>query len=185
MATKDYEQRLRDINERLRAREEKEDYEFVLADRLRGLRYDRNNLLTHIGNQKTIMWPYDTSDLPRYEKYFKAEKELIALESRLKNLDEKNSMIENILEPKTHNPAPIPVPQHQGYEIPNGLLGVRRDLFNKLATHRLADDRDLQQRYEISKGVVLWKDDFAFKMKRPHQPLPDLNPKPLGRKPHK
>jgi hypothetical protein len=52
----------------------------------------------------------------------------------------------------------------------------------KLATHRLADDRDLQQRYEISRGVVPWKDHFAFKMKRPHEPLPDLNPKPLGRK---
>jgi hypothetical protein len=61
-----------------------------------------NNVDTHIAKQKTIMWPYDTSDLLRDEKYLKAEKELTALESRLKNLDEKYSMIENILDPKKH-----------------------------------------------------------------------------------
>jgi hypothetical protein len=107
------------------------------------------------------------------------------LESRFKNLNEKERMVESILEPKTHNQAPIPVPQGQGYEIPNGLLGVRRDFFNKLGTHRLADDHDLRQMYEISKNPFRWKDHFTFKMKRPHQPPPDLNPEPLVRKSHK
>jgi hypothetical protein len=149
--------------------QDKQNYEFVLLDSLRELRHDRNNVNTHIDNQKTIMWPYNTSDLLRDKKYFEAEKELGVLESRLKNLNEKESMIENILEPKIYNPSPIPVPQGQGYEIPNGLLGVRKDLFNKLATNRLADDRDLQQRYEISRDPFRWKDHFAFKMKRSHK----------------
>jgi hypothetical protein len=35
------------------------------------------------------------------------------------------------------------VPADEDYEIENGLLGVRRDLFNKLATHRWNDDHDL------------------------------------------
>jgi hypothetical protein len=29
------------------------------------------------------------------------------------------------------NPVPIAVPDNGNYEIPNGLVGVRRDLFNK------------------------------------------------------
>jgi hypothetical protein len=44
------------------------------------------------------------------------------------------------------NPVPIRVPNeiNDQYEIPNGLLGVRRDLFNKLGTRRWAQDDDLQ-----------------------------------------
>jgi hypothetical protein len=98
MNAKDWKQYYQKLIEDVRAREEKEDYELVLADRLRELRHDRNNLLTHIGNQKTIMWPYDTSCLPRDEKYFEAEKELGVLESRLKNLEDKERMIENIID---------------------------------------------------------------------------------------
>jgi hypothetical protein len=66
------------------------------------------------------------------------------------------------------NLAPIVVPNeiNDQYEIPNGLIGVNRDLFNKLGTHRWADDRDLQQMYRISQRSVPWKDHFAFKMKR-------------------
>jgi hypothetical protein len=53
------------------------------------------------------------------------------------------------------------------YQKPNGLLGVNRDTFNKLGTHRWADDRDLQQLYGISqRAAVPWKDHFVFKMKR-------------------
>jgi hypothetical protein len=134
--------------------QDKQNYEFVLYDRLREINHDRINVTDRIAVLKTIMWPYDIFDRPRDEKYFEAEKELTALQSRLKKLNEKESMIENHLQPKTYNPAPRVVPQGQGYEISNRLLGVKRDLFNKLATHRLADDRDLQQRYEISRGVV-------------------------------
>jgi hypothetical protein len=43
----------------------------------------------------------------------------------------------------------ISVPSEEDYEIENGLLGVRRDLFNKLATHRWSDDDDLQQRTNV------------------------------------
>jgi hypothetical protein len=177
MTTKDYEQRIRELNERERYLIEKEKREFLLNDRLREIIHDRINVKDRIAVLKTKMWPYDTGDLPFDDKYFEAQKELIPLESRLKNLNEKEHMIESILEPEMHNQAPITVPQNRGYEISNGLLGVNRDL--------LADDRDLQQMYDISRRPYHWKDHFAFKMKRPHQPPPNLDPEPLGRKSHK
>jgi hypothetical protein len=183
MTTKDYEQRLREINERERYLVEKEDYKMVPYGRLREINHDRINVTDRIGLLKTITWPYDTFDRPPDDKYFEAQKELTILESRLKNLNDKERMIENILESEgKHNPLPPVVPQGQGYEIPNGLLGVKRDLFNKLATNRLADDRDLQQRYEISQGVVPWEDHFGFTMKRlkKTKPVPPQQPQPLG-----
>jgi hypothetical protein len=125
----------------------------------------------------------------------KAHRELYLLKLRLKSLDEKYNTLEkrgdyvynpeSLSEKERHYPAPIEIPEKdfpEEYEVPNGLLGVKRDLFNKLATHRWAYDRDLQQRYEISEGLVPWKDHFGFKLKRPHQPPPNLNPEPLGRK---
>jgi hypothetical protein len=44
----------------------------------------------------------------------------------------------------------ISVLPDEGYEIDNGLLGVKRDLFNKLTTHRWSDDNNLQQMFGIS-----------------------------------
>jgi hypothetical protein len=126
------------------------------------------------------MWPYEYWYVLKDDKYFEAQKELGILESRLKNLNDKLRMINNIRNPINNPNLPIPVPQDQGYEIQNGLLGVKRDLFNKLAGHRLADDRDLKERYEISRGVLPWKDHFGFKLRRLRAPLPDLNPELLG-----
>jgi hypothetical protein len=58
------------------------------------------------------------------------------------------------------NPTPITVPDDGDYEIDNGLLGVKRDLFNKLATHRWSHDYDLQQMYGISSGQIPWTKHF-------------------------
>jgi hypothetical protein len=57
------------------------------------------------------------------------------------------------------------------------LLGVRRDLFNKLAGHRWAQDDDLQQRYGIIKGDLFFKDYFLFKQKRAQKSKPKPEPK--------
>jgi hypothetical protein len=63
------------------------------------------------------------------------------------------------------------------------LLGVRRDIFNKLAAHRLAQDDDLQQRYGISKGDLYFKDYFLFKEQRAKkqktEPQQQPQPKPI------
>jgi hypothetical protein len=66
-------------------------------------------------------------------------------------------------------PTPITVPNDDNdpYEIPNGLLGVNRDIFNKLGKHCWAHDDDLQQMYGISQGPAgPWKDHFGFTIKR-------------------
>jgi hypothetical protein len=47
----------------------------------------------------------------------------------------------------------ITVPSDGDYEIENGLLGVKRNLFNKLLTHRWSDDHDLHQMFGISKVI--------------------------------
>jgi hypothetical protein len=58
------------------------------------------------------------------------------------------------------------------YEIPNGLLGVNRDTFNKLAAHRWVQDDDLQQMYGISqRAAVPWKNHFTFTLKRLQKPV--------------
>jgi hypothetical protein len=71
------------------------------------------------------------------------------------------------------NPTPITVDDE--YEIPNGVLEVRRNLFNDLPTHPWVDDRDIQQRYGISRGDLQWKDYFLFKQKRMQKPKPKPN----------
>jgi hypothetical protein len=72
------------------------------------------------------------------------------------------------------NVNPVPIRVHEEYEIPNGLLGVQRNLFNKLAAHPWAQDDDLQQRYGISKGDLYFKDYFLFKKQRAQKlkPIP-------------
>jgi hypothetical protein len=72
----------------------------------------------------------------------------------------------------------IPDKDKDDYEIPNGLLGVRRDLFNKLAAHRWGQDEDLQQRYGISKGDLYFKDYFLFKEQRAQKPKPEPKSEP-------
>jgi hypothetical protein len=70
------------------------------------------------------------------------------------------------------NPAPIIVPADGDYEIDNGLLGVKRDLFKKLGTHRWSHDRDLRQMYGISSRQMTWTRHFTFAMKRAQKPKP-------------
>jgi hypothetical protein len=60
----------------------------------------------------------------------------------------------------------ISVPVDGGYKIDNGLLGVKRDLLNKLGTRRWSQDDDLQQMYGISKCDLYFKDYFLFKQNR-------------------
>jgi hypothetical protein len=72
------------------------------------------------------------------------------------------------------NVNPVPIRVREDFEIPNGLLGVRRDLFNKLGTHRWTQDDDLQQMYGISKGDLYFKVYFLFKQKRAQK----LKPQP-------
>jgi hypothetical protein len=56
------------------------------------------------------------------------------------------------------------------------LLGVNRDLFNKLGTHRWAHDDDLQQMYGISqRAAVPWKNHFTFTIKRSQKPIPETH----------
>jgi hypothetical protein len=64
------------------------------------------------------------------------------------------------------NVNPVPIRVDEDFEIHNGLLGVRRVLFNKLAGHRWSEDEDLQQRHGISKGDLYFKDYFLFKQQR-------------------
>jgi hypothetical protein len=167
---------------------EEKSYEFILIDRLNEIIRDTNNVNDKIGIQKDIMWPYDYGDKKPDKEYFEAQRELGILESRLKILEKKERMINNLLDQQDilnpiNNLPPIRprvVSQDQGYEIPNGLVGVYRDIFNKLAGNRLNDPRDLQERYGISRRTFPWKDHFGFALKRPRAPPPDLNPEPLG-----
>jgi hypothetical protein len=85
------------------------------------------------------------------------------------------------------NPVPIvnvnlvPIRVHEDFEIPNELLGVRRDLFNKLVGHHWNDDDDLQQMYGISKGDLYFKDYFLFNKQRAQKlkPKPEPKSKPI------
>jgi hypothetical protein len=63
------------------------------------------------------------------------------------------------------NQTPITVPADGDYEIDNGLLGIKRDLFNKLGTHRWSQYRDLRQMYGINSGQMPWTRHFTFSMK--------------------
>jgi hypothetical protein len=109
------------------------------------------------------------------------------LELQHKKLDEEFNALERrylmdyhpeYLQPEekisSSNPITVPDGINDDYEIPNGLLGVKKDIFNKLATHRLVDDHHLRERYEISQGTVPWTNHFTFTMKRAQKP----NPKP-------
>jgi hypothetical protein len=77
------------------------------------------------------------------------------------------------------NVSLIPDKDKDDYEIENGLLGVNRDLFNKLAMYRWNHDDDLQQMYGINKNDLYWKDYFLFKMKRIQKPKPKPKPKSI------
>jgi hypothetical protein len=82
------------------------------------------------------------------------------------------------------NPAPIIVPADRDYEIENGLLGVKKDLFNKLVTHRWSDDHDLHQMFGISSGQIPWTRHFTFTMKRmqKQKPIPESSLEAYGKK---
>jgi hypothetical protein len=153
-------------------------YELVVLDRLIELRRSKDELTEKIDRYKKVI-DYLTNFRDDHDDYkLQLQKELPELELQLKNVNDHINGLQRryrmdylpdaLPENERYFPAPITVPQDEGYEIPNGLLGVKRDTFNKIGTHRFADGRDLQQMYAISRGPVRWKDHFGFKLKRPH-----------------
>jgi hypothetical protein len=181
--------------------DERKDYEWRVRVQLSNLQYQWGELFKKIDKLKdriTLFTKY--LHMPDDPKCLEAKKELPPLQLQLKNtadlinaLDRKiklefqplpsksksRSKSKVKTKPVNVNPLPIvninppvPIRVHEDYEIPNGLLGVRRDLFNKLAAHRWAQDEDLQQRYGISRGDLYFKDHYLFKQQRAHRPKP-------------
>jgi hypothetical protein len=135
----------------------------ILLERLKELRHNKDKVDRQIENHKNIIWEYTQMNWPHDKDYLKTQKELSALELEFKNLIEQMRPLQNqyyhkedLNENKNNNQTPIEVFNKidDQYEIPTGLLGVNRDIFNKLGTHRWADDRDLQQMYGISQRTV-------------------------------
>jgi hypothetical protein len=162
-------------------------YKNILLKRHRELRLHRHALIEPINKPETKIWKYYfIDDILDDEKCLKAQNELKLLKIEFKNVLghiyalEKKYQFEfdpEELEDEDRNiPTPIEVPNdiNDPYEIPNGLLGVNRDILNKLGTHRWAHGDDLQQMYGISQCAAgSWKDHFGFALKRPHKPKPD------------
>jgi hypothetical protein len=61
----------------------------------------------------------------------------------------------------------------ENYEEPNGLLGGNGDIFLKLAVHHWVDDDDLKQMFEVSSGLLSWRNHFLFRNKRPLKTKPN------------
>jgi hypothetical protein len=158
-------------------------YQNIIYERLQELRHNKDRVDRQIESRKNIIWKYIEKNWPHDKDYLKVQKELSVLELELKNLIEQMRPLQkqyyhkvNLNDNENNNQTPIEVPNENNnqYEIPNGLLGVNRDLFNKLGTHRWADDHDLQQMYGISqRAAVPWKNHFTFTQKRSHIPKPD------------
>jgi hypothetical protein len=162
-------------------------YKTILLNRLRELRPIRDKLNKQVEKHKSTIWGYIyLSEDPENEKCLKAQKELPILQLQLKNVHqhilalekkyqfdyhpEDLTVEERIIQP----PITVPNDINDPYKIPNGLLGVKRDIFNKLGTHRWAHDDDLQQMYGISQRPAgPWKDHFPFTIKRSQKPIPD------------
>jgi hypothetical protein len=150
-------------------------YQNIIYERLQELRDKKDKIERQIEPRKNIIWTYAQNNCPHDRDYLKAQNELSALEFELQNLIEQMRPLQKqYYNNENNNQTPIEVKDQ--YEIPNGLIGVNRDIFNKLGTHRWADDRDLQQMYGISHHVVPWKNHFGFTLKRPKpKPKPKYN----------
>jgi hypothetical protein len=153
-------------------------YQNIIYERLQELRNKKDWVERQMEKHKLVIWKYIENNWPHVGDYLKAQKELSALELEFKNLTERMRPLQNQYYHRVNlndNQTPIEVPNdiNDPYEIPNGLLGVNRDIFNKLGTHRWVHNNDLPQMYGVSKSVVPWKDHFGFKLKRPHKPKPD------------
>jgi hypothetical protein len=66
------------------------------------------------------------------------------------------------------------------FEIPNGLLGAKRDTFLKLSTYHANNPDTIRQMYGISTDPYNWKNHIIFK--RARLGLPSANPKKLDPK---
>jgi hypothetical protein len=182
--------------------DERKDYERRVRVKVRDLKHQRNEInrnifdkyleiiLNHEPSKKDLLLKeYDKmeKEWDNLDSYIDALERKIELE--FQPLPESISISKSISKSKAKakpkrkpvinlNPRPIvnvnpvPIRVYEDFEIPNGLLGVRRDLFNKLAAHRWALDYDLQQRYGIRKGDLYFKDYFLFKEQRAQKSKP-------------
>jgi hypothetical protein len=167
--------------------DERKDYERRVKKRVRDLKHQRNKINGNIFQKNLeIILNHDPSkkdlllkeldnmekDSDNLDSYIDALQRKIELEFQpfpkfiSKSKSKSKAKDPNKPKPKPKpvvnvNPAPIRV--HEDLEIPNGLLGVRRNLFNKLAAHSWNQDDDLQQRYGISRGDLYFKDYYLFK----------------------
>jgi hypothetical protein len=161
----------------------------TISRRIRELKPIRDKLNKQVETLKSTIWGYVyLAEDPENENCVKAQKELPILQLQLKKVHQHILALEKKYkfdyhpedlteeERKIYTPIDVPNDDNDPYEIDNGLLGVNRDLFNKLGTHRWANDDDLQQMYEISQRPAgPWRKHFAFALKRPRKPKPDDN----------
>jgi hypothetical protein len=80
----------------------------------------------------------------------------------------------------------IPRKDHpEDYEVPNGLLGGRRDMFLKLSAYHGNNPYTVRQMHGISSDTTHWKDDWNFDLIRKGKlktaQHPDLLPPPPPR----
>jgi hypothetical protein len=165
---------------------ERKDYERRVRANVRNLKHQREEINRNLFDKDLeIILNHNPPKQPLLLKeYDKMWKDSNNLDSYIDGLERKIELEFQPLPSKSKvKPKPkskpvmnvnpiVPIRVHEDFEIPNGLLGVRRDLFNKLAAYRWAQDEDLQQRYRISKGDLFFKDYFLFKHQRAQKPKP-------------
>jgi hypothetical protein len=184
---------------------EMENYEWRVRARVKNLKYRRDKINGKILERNLdIILNHDLSKKDLFLKEIdEMWKESNDLDSHINALEKKEIEFPPILKFKSEskvkskakakakpkpvvsvNPAQIIVPTDRDYEIENGLLGVKRDLFNKLATHRCSDNHDLHQMFRISSGQIPWTRHFTFTMKRMQKPkpIPKSSLQPYGKK---
>jgi hypothetical protein len=169
---------------------EMENYEWRVRARVKNLKYCRDKINTKIFERNLdIILNHDPSKKYLFEKEIdEMWKESDDLDSHIDTLEEKIEIkFPSIPKSKSKSkskakakPKPVvkvvTVPADRDYEIENGLLGVKRDLFNKLATLLWSDDHDLHQMFGINSGQIPWTRHFTFTMKRMQKPKPIPKP---------
>jgi hypothetical protein len=176
---------------------ERENYEWRVRPRVKNFKHQRDEINGKIFQRNLdIILNHDPSKKNLYLKEMdEMEKESDYLNSYIDALEKKielefqplpksKSKAKAKAKPKpkpvvNENPTSITLPADGDYEIDNGLLGVKRDLFNKLGTHRWSDDHDLRQMYGISSGQMPWIKHFTFELKRARKPNPKPKPKSI------